>query len=554
MSTRRHQRAIAVLVVALTWTGGVSAVAHQATPVEAPPPVSRINWWDDAVCYEIFVRSFFDSDGDGIGDFNGITAKLDYLNDGDPTGGNDLGVTCVWLMPMFESTSYHGYDVVDYGNVEQDYGSNEDFRAFVAAAHERGIRVVLDLVLNHTSIDHPWFQAALRDPESPYRDWYIFADEDPGYLGPWGAQAWHKSPVADEFYYGLFWSGMPDLNFENPAVTAEAERISAYWLTDVGIDGFRLDAIKHLIEDGKVQENTPATHAWLRDYRTFLESTAPTALTIGEIFNASADSLVEYFPDQLHTYFNFAPGQQCLTAAVNGGAMGVEGVVVDALTQIPDQRWAPFLTNHDQARAMNALNGDVDRAKIAAMCLLTMPGLPFVYYGEEIGMSGMKPDERIRTPMQWSAEPTGGFTTDTPWQPFQDDLAEINVAAQSDDPDSLLNLYRELIDLHATHPALGHGDLFPLESGERSVLAFLRQTNTETVLVVLNFGKAEVAGFNLSGSGGLLAPGAYEAVSIFSSDQAETTLTIGDDGNLADLSLGTVAGRTGYIFQVSGIE
>lgn len=324
-------------------------------------------------------------------------------------------------MPIFASPSYHGYDTVDYYSVDPEYGTNQDFKRLVAEAHARGIRVILDLMLNHTSSEHPSFQDALRDPASPYRDWYIWAHEDPNYRGPWGDEAWHRSPVRDEYYYGVFWEGMPDLNYRNPAVTAEARAISAYWLGEMGADGFRLDAIKHLIEDGRIQENTPATQRWLREYRAFLDATAPDALTVGEVFGGGAAVLASYYPDQLDSYFQFEVGAAILAAANDGLAADVVTTVEDASAVAPDQRWAPFLTNHDQPRVMTQLGGDVAEAKLAATALLTLPGLPFLYYGEEIGMAGDKPDELIRTPMQapsWSSPCSScRRTRETSWSP-----------------------------------------------------------------------------------------------------------------------------------------
>ena len=556
MTASRIGRWVSVLVLVsmgLAMIGNRPARGQPASAPLPPPPfaASGEEWWGDAVCYEVFVRSFFDGDGDGIGDLQGLTEKLDYINDGDPAGGSDLGATCVWLMPIMESASYHGYDVVDYYTVEADYGTNEDFRRFVDEAHRRGIRVILDLVLNHSSSEHPWFQSALQDPASPYRDWYIFEPEDPGYLGPWGAQAWHPSPVRSEFYYGIFWEGMPDLNFRHPAVTDEAKRISAFWLTEMGADGFRLDAIKHLIEDGRVQENTPETHAWLRDYRLFLDQTAPDAFTVGEIFGADAATLLPYYPDQLDAYFQFAVGQQVLTSAIGNGRALVE-TVGRVSTELPDQRWAPFLTNHDQARAMIALNGDIPRAKVAATALLTLPGLPFVYYGEEIGMQGNKPDERIRTPMQWSGDPGGGFTTGEPWQPFQDDLADVNVAAQAGDPDSLLNHYRRLIHLHAAHPALSHGAFVPLESNERAVAAYMRQSEDEAILMVINFGKDAIAGAVIDAAETPLAPGTHPLAMLLG-DGSAAPLTVGEGGAVAGyVPMPTLSPRTGYVFVIEG--
>ncbi len=435
-STLRRFR-VAITIVALLGAGapaagiemlttraeqGSSPASPAASPdVATPIAGGALPWWRDAVCYEVFVRSFADSDGDGNGDLIGLIGKLDYLNDGDPATRDDLGVTCLWLMPVMEAESYHGYDVTDYYAVERDYGTVADFQRLMAEAHARGIRVIVDLVLNHTSVAHPWFQQALADPASPYRDWYVFAPEAPGYLGPWGAQAWHPAPPGAGYYYGVFWSGMPDLNYRNPAVTAEMERVTAFWLTKMDVDGFRLDAIKHLIEEGRVQESTPATLAWIADYSAFVRATKPEAYTVGEIAGAGTDALLLYYPNLLDAYFHFELAQQCLNAANFGSPRELTGIVAGAAERLPEDRIATFLTNHDQPRIATQLDGDDADLKVAATLLLTLPGTPFLYYGEEIGMPGTKPDERIRTPMQWLPAPGAGFTTGTPWQPFQND-------------------------------------------------------------------------------------------------------------------------------------
>ncbi|MBE9472169.1 MAG: alpha-amylase, partial [Chloroflexi bacterium] len=220
------------------------ATATPTATVTAPPPTSPPEsaassfWWNDAIFYEIFVRSFYDSDGDGVGDLNGLIEKLDYLNDGDPATTDDLGVTGLWLMPISQSPSYHGYDVADYLTVDDEYGTNEDFRRLMEEAHKRDIRVIVDLVLNHTSSQHPWFQSARDDVDSPYRDFYVWSEENPGYKSPWGGQVWHRT--SSGYYYGIFWEGMPDLNYDNPAVTTEMEEVIRFWLEDMGADGFRL--------------------------------------------------------------------------------------------------------------------------------------------------------------------------------------------------------------------------------------------------------------------------------------------------------------------------
>ena len=213
-----------------------------------------VPWWRSAVVYQIYPRSFADSDGDGVGDLRGLTARLDHVNDGDPATTRDLGAGCIWLMPIAESPSYHGYDVTDYRAIDREYGTAADFRDLMDAAHRRGIRVVVDMVLNHASSEHPWFRAALGDTASPYRSWFRFSPTE-GPRNEWGDSNWHRVPGGDGFYYGFFWHGMPDLNYEEPAVLAEMQRIASFWLDSMRVDGFRLDAIRHLVEDGARTRN-----------------------------------------------------------------------------------------------------------------------------------------------------------------------------------------------------------------------------------------------------------------------------------------------------------
>ncbi|OLC10624.1 MAG: hypothetical protein AUH41_02625 [Gemmatimonadetes bacterium 13_1_40CM_66_11] len=432
-------------------------------------------------CYEIFVRSFYDSNGDGIGDLRGLTQKLDYIS--------GLGADCVWLMPVAESPSYHGYDVTDYYKVEPDYGTNDDFKAFVGAAHQHRIRVLVDLVLNHTSSEHPWFQEALRDTTSPHRGWYRWSTT-PG-------NNWHKSPLRDEYYFGLFWSGMPDLNYENPAVLAEMKRVARFWLDSLHVDGFRLDAVRHLVEAGNEVSNTPGTHAVLRDFGQYVRSSAPQSYTIGEVWD-NTDVILTYYPDQLDAYFAFPISEALIGAVRTGKAGGLLPTVMQFQRAEPAWRWAPFQRNHDQTRTLTALNNDSAGAKLAATILLTLPGLPFVYYGEEIGMTGDKPDERLRTPMQW-ARTSAGFTTGRPWEAPQPDSLVHNVADEDRAPGSLLKLYRSLIRLRAGNAALRDGNLTPVETGNESVLAYLRTSASGEVLVVANLGTKPAAPFALPG-------------------------------------------------------
>ena len=516
-----------------------------AVPAVASFPLSA-GWWDDAVCYEVFVRSFYDSNGDGIGDLNGLIAKLDYVNDGKPETQTDLGATCLWLMPIMPSNTYHGYAVTDYYDVNPQFGSKDDFRRLVDEAHRRGIRVLIDMVLNHTSSEHPWFKEALTGPGAPHRDWYLWSRDEPP------TQGWHKSPVRDEYYYSAFDGGLPDLNYRNPEVTAEAQKISAFWLNDMGADGFRMDAAKHLIENGAVTADTLETNAWLREYRAFLEKTAPGTFTIGENFGASSIGLAAYYPDQLDMYFEFNIGQKIIQAVNLGDASQYSGGVRVAYEDLPFQRWAPFLTNHDQNRAMSVFGGKPERARLAAIAYLTLPGMPFVYYGEEIGMTGTKPDEQLRTPMQWSADAGAGFSSAAPWEAPQPDYRATNVAAQDADPASLLNLYRRLIHLQTTDPAFGHGSYTALKSGNNKVAAFLRQQGDSAALVLLNFGRQPLEGIALSADKSELAPGTYQPATLLDDGAAAAPLTAGAGGAIAGYApLPTLAARTGYVFRLS---
>jgi alpha-amylase len=452
-------------------------------------------WWRDGVCYEVFVRSFYDSDGDGIGDLRGLTARLNYINDGNPASTHSLGANCIWLMPIDKSMSYHGYDVVDYYHVDPRYGTDDDFRNLVTEAHKRGIHVIVDFVPNHTGSQNPWFQAALHDPRSPYRDWYRWSNTLPSQKGPWGQEAWHKSLVRDEYYYGVFWHEMPDLNYENPSVRAEMQKVLTYWLKEMHVDGFRFDAIPYLVEEGDQLEHTRGTHDVLRQLGNAVRATAPESFTIGE--ESDIDALPTYYPDQLDSYFEFAVAHGILDAARTGEVFAFTNAIQRPSTRRWEGRWSPFLTNHDQPRVMTVL-GDVARARVAASAMLMLPGMPFIYYGEEIGMLGNKPDETIRTPMQWGAAANGGFTIRTPWEALQPDWRTKNVAAQDGDAGSLLNHYRRLIRLRNAHVALRRGRVImasTYDAAYRTTAAFMRSDPAETVFVVLNFGNVAVRNF-----------------------------------------------------------
>jgi alpha-amylase len=473
-----------------------------ATPTVSPVPTasqtpsatttseaSSLPWWREAVFYEIFVRSFYDTDGDGIGDFNGVTEKLDYLQ--------QLGIDAIWLMPVHPSPSYHGYDVINYYAVNSEYGTLQELEHLLEEAHSRDIRVIIDLVINHTSTQHPWFRDANRDPESRYRHYYIWSEN--------GGNRWYQAQTG--YYFSFFCACMADLNFRNPDVTADILKVTDYWLNEVGVDGFRVDAAKHLIEEGEIVENTPATHQWYRGFYTAYKGQDPEAYAVGEVFGAGASVVKSYTGDQLDQVFNFEMANGIVNSVNGGASSGITSAVKFALQDMPDFNFATFLTNHDQNRAMSVFDGDVGKAKVAATLLLTSPATPFIYYGEEIGMRGQKPDEDIRLPMQWSAEANAGFTTGAAWRAPASDYQTVNAAAQDADVDSLLNHYRTLIELRKENPAVGGGALALVETGNPGVYAVLRSSTDQKILVIVNLTDTPISDYELTLSESLLPDG-----------------------------------------------
>jgi glycosidase len=525
----------------------VAPVAASAQPVRAPIDTT---WRRGGVCYEIFVRSFYDSDGDGIGDFAGLTQKLDHVNDGDPRSTRSLGAKCIWLMPIQSSPSYHGYDVKNYYHVNPEYGTATEFKRFVAEAHRRGIEVLVDLVLNHASSEHPYFLEALHDPASPHRNWFRFSPTQRDDKGPWGQPLWHKSPERDEWYYGIFTHEMPDLNYENPAVRAEAANVGKFWLTEMGVDGFRLDAVPYLVEEGTTVSNTAGTHAVLRDFAASVRRNAPGAFTVGEVWD-SIGAIMPYYPDQLDSYFSFELSDALLDAVRSGNSTKLLTGYARMQRAMPGTRWSPFLRNHDQTRTLTALGGDRAAARQAADLLLTLPGLPFVYYGEEIGMSGDKPDPRLRTPMQWTGGRAAGFTTGAAWEPLQPDTATANVAVENRDSASLLVHYRRLIHLRSENSALGGGDFVPLQSSDPAIAAFLRRDGARAVLVVANLAITPRAGVTISSGDTALRAAHYTTRDLLGGG-AGATLDVGAGGRVNAYSpVGTLAPRRTYVFELT---
>ena len=480
-------------------------------------------WWNDAVFYEIFVRSFRDSDGDGIGDFNGITEKLDYLQ--------ALGIQGLWLMPINPSPSYHGYDGTNYFAVNADYGTMDDFKHLLEEAHKRDIKIIIDLVMNHTSAKHPWFQGALT-PGSEYRDWYKWSDADPGTRGPWGAQAWYPASNG-QYYYAIFWDQMPDLNYDTPAVRDEIKKITSFWLDGVGIDGFRLDAVRYMVE-GQQLADSPTNHQFLEEWGTYYRTINPQAFTVGEAWTDNANVKKYTNTDkELSSAFNFDLSAAILKALNESNNSTLRFVLQTTLRDFPQQDNSNFLTNHDMARVTNQLGADSEnKAKVAAGILLTAPGIPFMYYGEEIGMSGTKPDELIRTPMQWSGAQGAGFTQATPWEPVNPDFPILNVENQNGVETSLLEHYRKLIQLRNAHPALRVGETFVAESNSNKLISYLRVSDNETLLIVINIDDKPITDYKLELSIGPLS-GTYSAISVLDNTTINT-LNANDKGGFDD--------------------
>lgn len=489
-------------------------------------------WWEGRTWYLLFVRSFYDSDGDGIGDFKGVAEKLDYLQ--------TLGIGGIWLMPITEAYSYHGYDTLDYYAVEQDYGTMEDFRYLLAEAEKRDIKIIMDLVVNHTSSKHEWFEKSASG-DSTYADWYVWRDEDPRYNGPWGQMAWYRK--AERYYYAPFWSEMPDLNYDNPAVTDEMFSIAEFWLDEVGVDGFRLDAVKYVLEqevDGRpVLQNTPSTRQWLARFTEFSKRINPDAFVIGEVWDDTFVVAKYTNEGALDAGFEFRLADAMLTSIRARNKRSLQSQITTVLGSYESTaQIAPFLTNHDQDRLMSLLDGNIDANKAVASVMLTLPGAPFLYYGEEIGMEGAKPDENIRRPMQWDdTARTGGFTTGRPWQPLAPDFTARTVADQETDPNSLLNHYRALIALRNNTPTFITGETDILTSRPSPIHAILRHDEKGRYLVIVNLGNRELADYAVSG----VSLGTVTSVSVAFGSGDISTPTLDAEGVLVDYTPKTLA-------------
>jgi alpha-glucosidase len=486
-------------------------------------------WWREGVLYQIYPRSFQDSNGDGIGDLRGIINRLDHLN-GRP---DSLGIDGIWISPFYPSPmADFGYDVADYCDIDPAFGTLADFDDLLAAAHERGIRVIVDLVPNHSSDQHPWFVDSRSSRSSPKRDWYVWADPKPDGSPPnnWRSSfflrqvpAWTLDKKTGQYYLHSFLPEQPDLNWWNPEVRQAFDEILRFWL-DRGVDGFRIDVAHKMARDPELRDNPdyglepgvpldywtddqaprdqdwPAVHDILRRWRGILDE-YEARMAIGEVWILDPRRMIRYYgenDDELNLAFNFA----FLRAPWSADAFRQEVELFESL--LPAGAWPDYtLSNHDNPRPVSRYAPDGDlvrgrrRARLGALMLLTLRGTPFIYQGEEIGMTdGPVPAERVvdvagrdgeRTPMQWDGSPKGGFTTGDPWLPVNPETVSVNVATQGDDPASMLALYRSLIRIRRSSPALRSGSYRSVEAAPEDVFAYVRRLGPERWLVALNF-------------------------------------------------------------------
>ena len=496
-------------------------------------------WWNDAVFYEVFVRSFYDQNGDGKGDLKGLTAKLDYLNDGDSTTHTDLGITAIWLMPVMKSPSYHGYDVTDYRTIASDYGTNADFTAFIQAAHKRGIKVIIDLVMNHTSDQNSWFVQSAASPSSGYRNWYRWSTTNPG--GSWNLKN-------GSYYYAVFGSGMPDLNYAEPSVKTEMFDVARFWLQDMHADGFRLDAVKFIFETATQTEDVPATFQFWKDFRASYKAVNPDAFAVGEAWT-STNIIKQYVENNGLDYcFEFSLASALVNAANNGDVATLQTAVEAAMSSYPYLQFGTFLTNHDQERVMTTLGGDVTKAKLAAQLLLSFPGIPFIYYGEEIGTVGPKPDENIRTPLQWNNSVNAGFSTATPWRAPQSDYITKNIASQQNDNTSLWSVYNKMIQLRNSEIALRRGNYATLTSNYNSGFVFMRQYQNETIIVASNLSNVAITNLQINLYPGSLAAGSYQLKDLISGKIVN--IVVAANGGATGLNIGAFPARSTALYKV----
>lgn len=491
---------------------------------------NQTEWWNDATFYEVFVRSFFDNNNDGKGDINGLIKKLDYLNDGNPETKTDLGVNGIWLMPINQSPSYHGYDVTDFKSIENDYGTMNDFRRLIDSAHARGIKVIIDMVLNHTSSAHPWFTQSASGPSSPMRNRYRWSATKPAYTGSWGQQVWHYKNAS--YYFGMFWSEMPDLNWTDSTLKKEMFEMMDFWLTDVGVDGFRLDAIKHLFEDGSTMEHVPATFTFLKEFRNFYKGVKPDALTVGEVWNDTPISSRYVDGTMVDMVFDFQLATAIINSVRNNSPSSMITQMQNIVKSYPYLQYATFLTNHDHNRVFTELGQNMAQMKLAAALYLTLPGVPFIYYGEETAMTGSGDDMNKRRPLSWSAAKNAGFTTAYPWTAVDANYTTLNIEKMQSDSSSLWHWYRRLISARNQNEELRRGNYLSLSSSSNQLFSFLRVLPEAATVAVHNISYNTASGYSLSLNTSALKSGDYYVTDMLT-DKSAGTLTVGEDGKFS---------------------
>lgn len=434
--------------------------------------------YNGRVFYEIFVRAFNDTNGDGIGDINGVTEKLDYLQ--------ELGIGGIWLMPINPSPSYHGYDVTDYKDINKDYGTIEDFKNLVEEAHKRDIKVFIDMVINHSSSEHEWFKEASKGKDNPYRDYYIWTDsqEEASKMSPMGTMPWSKAEGNDEYHYGIFWGGMPDLNLDNEKVKDELKDIAKFYI-DLGVDGFRMDAVKWFYNE--VESN----NEFITEYSDYCKSLKEDFVLVGEVWDG-AFSMAEY-QTSLDSFFDFALGEKVTKGILSGSIESLPDNIAMNYELYTEKNKdfvvAPFLSNHDQNRVMNTLGKDDERMKMAATIYLTLPGTPFIYYGEELGMTGIKPDEDIREPFIWDNK---DMSKNTSWRDITNDVDKVALSVQKEDENSLYNFYKDIIKVRNENKSLNSGTISSVSSGNKAVMIMKRESDKEVSYVIINDSKNKV--------------------------------------------------------------
>ncbi|HMG89016.1 MAG TPA: alpha-amylase family glycosyl hydrolase [Chryseolinea sp.] len=503
-----------------SWLFALVASLSACSVVEKRTPA-----WPLGVKYEVFVLAFADGNGDGKGDILGLMSKLNHLE--------DLGVNGVWLMPVMNSPSYHKYDVTDYKSIHPDYGTIEDFKEFVKAAHSKDIRVIVDLVINHTSNQHSWFREASSEKTNPFRNYYVWAKKDSirsqiskktSSFDSDNITQWHavNGDTTSEHYYGFFWGGMPDLNFDSEKVMQEFVDISKFWLEEMDVDGFRLDAAAHIFPGDRAADN----HRFWNKFRTEMQKIKPDVYLVGEVWLGAKE--VAPYLEGLPSLFNFDMSF-AITSVVKAG-MDTIGLIkkyieiTDFYKSVnPTYLDATFLTNHDQNRILSQLGDHGQKMRVAAGILLTLPGTPYIYYGEEIGMKGVKPDEYIREPFLWATSNADAKQTSWEQPKYSNEQTVLPLSEQKKDHGSLYNFYRELIRVRNGSKALTMGELEKTNFSIAEVISFKRKYENEELLVLNNISDVEIT-ISLSDENEKFDEVLYDSNKTATLDEGELTL------------------------------